>query len=51
MDGNGRVLGTVSDVQFTGEEVAGTPILVVDSPKGELLIPLAEEICVRVDTA
>jgi len=51
VDRSGRVLGAVSDVQFTGEEVAGTPILVVDSPKGELLIPLAEEICVRVDTA
>ena len=50
-DTGGRRLGTVSDVQFTGEEVAGTPILVVDSPRGELLIPLAQDICVRVDTA
>ena len=44
-------IGEVRDVQFTGENVAGTPILVVDAPRGEILIPLAEEICVRVDTA
>jgi 16S rRNA processing protein RimM len=48
---DGATLGRVRDVQFTGEEVAGTPLLVVDSPRGELLIPLAREICVRVDTA
>ena len=45
------MIGRVRDVQFTGEEVPGTPILVVDSPQGEMLIPLAEEICVRIDTA
>lgn len=44
-------LGKVSDVQFTGENVAGTPILVVGSPSGELLIPLAQEICMKVDIA
>ncbi|MFY9528900.1 MAG: ribosome maturation factor RimM [Candidatus Acidiferrales bacterium] len=44
-------LGKVRDVQLTGEEVAGTPILFVDSPFGELLIPLAEEICVVIDVA
>jgi 16S rRNA processing protein RimM len=44
---HGAAIGRVSDVQMTG----GTPILVVDSPRGELLIPLAQEICVRVDTA
>jgi ribosomal 30S subunit maturation factor RimM len=38
-------------VQSAGEGVAGTPVLIVDSPAGELLIPLAQEICVRVDTA
>jgi 16S rRNA processing protein RimM len=43
----GAIIGRVSDVQMTG----GTPILVVDSPQGEVLIPLAQEICVRVDTA
>ena len=47
----GAIIGRVGDVQMTGEGVAGTPILVVDSPRGELLIPLAQEICVRVDTA
>jgi len=47
----GAKIGEVRDVQFTGENVAGTPILAVDSPRGEILIPLAEEICVRVGTA
>ena len=47
----GTVIGRVRDVQTTSEGVAGTPILVVDSPRGELLIPLAQDICVRVDTA
>lgn len=39
------------DVQFPGEELKGTPLLEVDSPHGELLIPLAQEICVQIDTA
>jgi 16S rRNA processing protein RimM len=47
----GAPVGTVADVQFTGEDVAGTPILVLNSAAGELLIPLAEEICVEVDVA
>lgn len=47
---NGAEIGRVRDVQFTGEGMAGTPILVVDSARGELLIPLAQEICVNVDT-
>lgn len=42
-------IGFVSNVHFTGEDMAGTPLLVVDSPQGELLIPLAQEICVRID--
>jgi 16S rRNA processing protein RimM len=46
----GTRIGCVQDVQFTGENIAGTPILVVDSPKGELLIPLAQDICVSVNT-
>jgi 16S rRNA processing protein RimM len=49
--GAGPAIGRVSDVQIPGEGVAGTPILVVDTPRGELLIPLAQDICVRVDTA
>ena len=44
-------LGDVRDVQFTGGSVAGTPVLVVATPDGELLIPLATEICTRIDTA
>lgn len=48
-DGNGASLGKVRDVQFTGESVAGAPILVLDSPQGELLIPLAREICTSID--
>jgi len=47
----GATIGHVRDVQIPGQGVAGTPILVVDSPHGELLIPLAQDICVRVDTA
>ncbi|MGH9772009.1 MAG: ribosome maturation factor RimM [Candidatus Acidiferrales bacterium] len=46
----GGSIGRVLDVQFTGEDVAGTPVLVVNSPLGELLIPLAEDICVVIDT-
>ena len=43
------LLGTVRDVQFPGEELAGTPILEVDTSQGELLIPLAEDICTKID--
>lgn len=44
-------IGPIRDVQFTGEDVPGTPILVVDSPDGEVLVPLAVEICRRIDVA
>ena len=47
--GGDTAIGTVRDVQFTGEGVAGTPLLVVDSQRGEVLVPLAAEICVKVD--
>lgn len=43
----GAAIGVVRDVEFTG----GTPLLAVDSQRGELLIPLAQEICVNVDLA
>jgi 16S rRNA processing protein RimM len=43
------LLGVVKDVQFAGEGVAGTPILAVDTSTGELLVPLAEDICTRID--
>ncbi|MFZ0639371.1 MAG: ribosome maturation factor RimM [Candidatus Acidiferrales bacterium] len=46
-----KKIGVVRDVQFTGEGVRGTPNLVVDAQNGELLIPLAAEICRRIDTA
>jgi 16S rRNA processing protein RimM len=45
------LLGAVKDVQIAGEGVAGTPILVIDTSAGELLVPLAEDICRRVNTA
>jgi 16S rRNA processing protein RimM len=45
------LVGTVSDVQMTGENVSGTPLLVIDTGNGELLIPLAEDICTRIDPA
>jgi 16S rRNA processing protein RimM len=45
------LLGDVADVQFTGEGVAGTPLLAVHTRAGELLIPLAEDICTRIDPA
>jgi len=48
---SGKRIGQVRDVQFPGEELKGTPLLEVDSPSGELLIPLAQEICVQIDTA
>ena len=44
-------VGTVTAVQPIGEDVPGTPVLIVDSLKGELLIPLAQEICVHIDVA
>lgn len=43
------LLGTVRDVQFTGEELAGTPLLQVETSQGELLIPLAADICAKID--
>jgi 16S rRNA processing protein RimM len=47
-----RALGSVRDVFFTGEDVAGTPILQVETAdKRELLLPLAEDICRHIDVA
>ena len=46
---NGSKVGIVRDVQFTGEGAARNPILAVDLTSGELLIPLAQEICELVD--
>jgi 16S rRNA processing protein RimM len=44
------LLGTVRDVQFPGEEFSGTPLLEVETAQGEMLIPLAADICSRIDT-
>lgn len=44
------LLGTVRDVQFAGEEVVGTPLLEVETAQGEVLIPLAADICTKIDT-
>jgi 16S rRNA processing protein RimM len=44
-----ELVGTVSDVQFPGAGIRGTPVLEVQTGRGELLIPLAEDICRRID--
>jgi len=45
------LLGTVRDVQFPGEEFSGTPLLEVETSHGEILIPLAVDICTKIDPA
>jgi len=45
------LLGSVRDVFFPGESQPGTPLLSVDTSSGELLIPLAEDICKKIDIA
>jgi len=48
----GSVIGCVREVQQFGEGLRGTPILAVDSQQqGEVLIPLAQDICIDVDLA
>lgn len=42
------LLGSVRDVQFLGEETSGTPVLEVETAAGELLIPLAVDICTSI---
>jgi 16S rRNA processing protein RimM len=42
-----REVGTVTDVEPTG----GVDLLHVATPRGEVLIPLAQDICKRIDTA
>jgi ribosomal 30S subunit maturation factor RimM len=44
------LLGKVTEVEFVGQAQAGTPLLRVETSRGELLIPLAEDICFRIDT-
>ncbi|HUJ40693.1 MAG TPA: ribosome maturation factor RimM [Candidatus Acidoferrales bacterium] len=45
--GAAELLGAVRDVEFPG----ATPLLAVESSSGEILIPLAEDICVLIDPA
>ena len=44
---DGVTVGTVREVEMS----VGTPLLVIASQAGETLVPLAEEICRRVDIA
>jgi 16S rRNA processing protein RimM len=44
------LLGTVRDVQIPGEEFPGTPLLEVETSQGDILIPLAVDICTKIDT-
>jgi 16S rRNA processing protein RimM len=46
-EGTPRALGKVRDVN----RATGTPVLEIDTAGGELLVPLANEICTRVDPA
>jgi 16S rRNA processing protein RimM len=45
------LLGKVLDVQIPGDEIPGTPLLVIDTAQGELLVPLAQDICTRIAVA
>jgi 16S rRNA processing protein RimM len=45
------LLGTVRDVQFPGDEISGTPLLEVETARGEILIPFAVDICTKIDPA
>jgi 16S rRNA processing protein RimM len=56
---DGTKVGIVGDVEINGDNVQGTPLLVValdparaaTTNDGEILIPLAQDICVQVDVA
>jgi 16S rRNA processing protein RimM len=43
------LLGKVRDVYFPGEGQPGTPLLALDTTNGELLVPLAEDICPTIN--
>jgi 16S rRNA processing protein RimM len=45
------MLGKVRDVYFPGAGQPGTPLLAIDTADGELLVPLADDICKRIDVA
>jgi 16S rRNA processing protein RimM len=48
--GNGEALETKLGV-VTGVQESGTPVLEVETPDGEVLIPMATEICRRIDVS
>ncbi len=43
------LLGVVAGLEIPGEDFPGTPLLVVETREGEVLVPLAEDICTRID--
>ena len=43
------LLGKVRDVYFPGAGQPGTPLLAVDTSRGEVLVPLAEDICTMIE--
>ena len=43
------LLGKVRDVYFPGDGQPGTPLLAVETSRGELLLPLAQDICRNID--
>jgi 16S rRNA processing protein RimM len=43
------LLGKVRDVYFPGEGQPGTPLLAVDTSRGEVLVPLAKDICTMIE--
>lgn len=45
------LIGKVQDVFFPGESQPGTPLLSVSAQGGELLVPLAQDICTKIDIA
>lgn len=57
VENTGAKVGVVRDVEINGENVLGTPLLVValddarvgTAKENEILIPLAQDICVKVD--
>lgn len=45
--GAAAAMGAVRDVEFPG----GVPLLAVETPEGEILVPLAAEFCLRIDVS
>jgi len=45
------LLGAVRDVQFPEKTFLGRPLLEVETSHGEILIPLAVDICTKIDPA